>query len=74
LYTAKKLPPDHPFYNIRNKDMNAVARAVKEAKEILNRSKQGIEEIPSSKRKDSISQSGNDSIELRSSIFHKNGS
>lgn len=54
--------------------MNAVARAVKEAKEILNRSKQGIEEISSSKRKDSISQSGNDSIELRSSIFHKNGS
>lgn len=37
LYTAKKLATDHPFYNIRNKDLNALARAVKEAKESLKR-------------------------------------
>ncbi len=29
LYTAQKLPPNHPFYNLRNKDMNALAKAVK---------------------------------------------
>lgn len=30
LYTAKKLPTDHPYYNYRNRDMNALARKVKE--------------------------------------------
>lgn len=58
LYTAQKLPTDHPFYNIRNKDLNALARAVKEAKESLNRGEKGQVNEEKAPRKGSISQSG----------------
>lgn len=37
LYTVPKLKPDHPFFNIRNKDIADVKRAIEQTKKELEK-------------------------------------